>query len=93
VRIAALPQKPESLVHKTRVCWTLQVAGSSLHSTKTVHHILSVFAAEEKLWSSESLNPDGTTSAEILSLEESHELLQIKQALEVVGVLFELPGS
>lgn len=40
----------------------------------------------------ESLNPDGSTAAEILSLDGSHELTKITEALEVIGVLFELPN-
>lgn len=41
----------------------------------------------------ESLNPDGTTAAELLSLDGSHGLPRLDHALEVVGVLFELPGE
>jgi hypothetical protein len=40
----------------------------------------------------ESLNPDGLTAAEVLSLDGSHALPKIIEALEVVGVLFELPN-
>jgi hypothetical protein len=40
----------------------------------------------------ESLNPDGFTAAEILSFDGSQGLPKITEALEVVGVLFELPG-
>jgi hypothetical protein len=39
----------------------------------------------------ESLNPDGLTASEVLSLDGSHSLPRITEALEVVGVLFELP--
>jgi hypothetical protein len=39
----------------------------------------------------ESLNPDGLTAAEVLSLDGSHSLPKITEALEVIGVLFELP--
>ena len=39
----------------------------------------------------ESLNSDGTTAAEILSLDGSHGLPALSHLLEVVGVLFELP--
>ena len=41
----------------------------------------------------ESLNPDGLTAAELLSLDGSHALPKITQALEVIGVLFELPNA
>lgn len=41
----------------------------------------------------ESLNPDGLTAAEVLSLDGSHSLPKITEALEVIGVLFELPIS
>jgi hypothetical protein len=41
----------------------------------------------------ESLNPDGLTAAEVLSLDGSHSLPKITEALEVVGILFELPTS
>ena len=41
----------------------------------------------------ESLNPDGTTSAEILSHDEQSNLPQISQVLPVLGVLFELPET
>jgi hypothetical protein len=41
----------------------------------------------------QSLNPDGTTAAELLSFDGSQGILRITHALEVVGVLFELPGS
>jgi len=41
----------------------------------------------------ESLNPDGLTAAEILSLDNSHALPKITGALEVIGVLFELPNA
>jgi len=40
----------------------------------------------------ESLNPDGLTPAELLCLDESHSLPRLVEALEVVGVLFELPN-
>ncbi|MCH8113723.1 MAG: hypothetical protein IH905_17520, partial [Proteobacteria bacterium] len=39
----------------------------------------------------ESLNPDGTTGAELLSFDGTQGLPKLVQALEVVGVLFELP--
>ena len=39
----------------------------------------------------ESLNPDGTAPAEILSLEGELGLPRLTGMLEVVGVLFELP--
>lgn len=39
----------------------------------------------------ESLNPDGTTAAELLSFDGSLGLPRITHALEVIGVLFELP--
>jgi len=41
----------------------------------------------------ESLNPDGTTAAELLSFDGSLGLPKLTQALEVIGVLFELPPS
>jgi len=41
----------------------------------------------------ESLNPDGTAPAEILSLEGEMGLPRLTGLLEVVGVLFELPNS
>jgi hypothetical protein len=41
----------------------------------------------------ESLNPDGSTAAEVLSLDGSHALPRITEALEVIGVLFELPNA
>ena len=40
----------------------------------------------------ESLNPDGTAPAEILSLEGELGLPRLTGLLEVVGVLFELPN-
>jgi len=40
----------------------------------------------------ESLNPDGTAPAEILSLEGELGLPRLTGMLEVVGVLFELPN-
>ena len=39
----------------------------------------------------ESLNPDGTTPAELLSLDGSQGLPKLTGMLTVVGVLFELP--
>jgi hypothetical protein len=45
----------------------------------------------EKIVVLESLNPDGLTAAEVLSLDGSHSLPKITEALEVIGVLFELP--
>ncbi len=41
----------------------------------------------------ESLNPDGSTAAEVLSLDGSHSLPKIAEAIEVVGVLFEEPNA
>jgi hypothetical protein len=41
----------------------------------------------------ESLNPDGTTAAELLSLEEDGPFPQLTELLEVVGILFELPDA
>jgi hypothetical protein len=41
----------------------------------------------------ESLNPDGLTAATILSLDGSHSLPKLTEAIEVVGVLFELPSA
>lgn len=41
----------------------------------------------------ESLNPDGLTPAELLSLDGSHSLPKLSEALEVLGVLFELPNQ
>lgn len=41
----------------------------------------------------ESLNPDGTTPAQLLSLDKSQGLSVLSDLLEVVGVLFELPGQ
>jgi hypothetical protein len=41
----------------------------------------------------ESLNPDGTTAAELLSFDGSLGLPKLTHALEVIGVLFELPPS
>jgi len=41
----------------------------------------------------ESLNPDGTTSSEILSLDGSVATAKLAQLFEVVGVLFELPKA
>jgi hypothetical protein len=40
----------------------------------------------------ESLNPDGTTAAELLGFDAKHGLAKLTQALEVIGVLFELPS-
>ncbi|MDZ4738599.1 MAG: ATP-binding protein [Alphaproteobacteria bacterium] len=40
----------------------------------------------------ESLNPDGNTPSEVLSLDDSLGLPQLSQILEVAGVLFELPA-
>lgn len=39
----------------------------------------------------ESLNPDGTAPAEVLSLEGELGLPRLSGLLEVVGILFELP--
>lgn len=41
----------------------------------------------------ESLNPDGLTAAEVLSVDGAHALPKITEALEVIGVLFELPDA
>lgn len=41
----------------------------------------------------ESLNPDGTTSSEILSLDGSVGTAKLAQLLEVIGILFELPKA
>ncbi|MGY3487896.1 hypothetical protein ACVW1C_005779 [Bradyrhizobium sp. USDA 4011] len=41
----------------------------------------------------ESLNPDGTTAAQLLSLDGAHGLPRLTDLLEVVGVLFELPDQ
>ena len=41
----------------------------------------------------ESLNPDGTTASEVLSFDGSLGFPKITHALEVIGVLFELPQS
>ncbi|KYK44088.1 hypothetical protein A1D31_15435 [Bradyrhizobium liaoningense] len=41
----------------------------------------------------ESLNPDGLTPAELLSLDEAHSLPRLVEAIEVVGILFELPSN
>ncbi len=47
----------------------------------------------DKLVVLESLNPDGLTAAEVLSVDGSHSLPKITEALEVIGILFELPTS
>jgi hypothetical protein len=41
----------------------------------------------------ESLNPDGTTPAQLLSLDGSNGLSKLVDLLEVVGVLFEIPDQ
>jgi hypothetical protein len=41
----------------------------------------------------ESLNPDGTTAAEVLSTDGELGLPRLNHALEVAGVLFELPDA
>jgi hypothetical protein len=41
----------------------------------------------------ESLNPDGTTAAELLSLDGTLSLPKLTDLLEVVGILFELPEA
>jgi AAA domain len=41
----------------------------------------------------ESLNPDGTTAAELLSFDGKTGHPKLMHVLEVIGVLFELPGS
>lgn len=38
----------------------------------------------------ESLNPDGTTAPELLSLDSAQPFPELSELLEVVGVLFEL---
>ena len=40
----------------------------------------------------ESLNPDGTAPAELLSLDGANEIPRLTHLLPVIGVLFELPG-
>jgi hypothetical protein len=40
----------------------------------------------------ESLNPDGSTPSEILSLSDEYAFPRLTEMLEVVGVLFELPS-
>lgn len=47
---------------------------------------------KKKLLLLESLNSDGTTAAEILSIDGTHGLPKLNNLLEVVGVLFELPS-
>ena len=39
----------------------------------------------------ESLNPDGTTPAELLSLDGANELPKLTELFSVAGVLFDLP--
>ncbi len=39
----------------------------------------------------ESLNPDGTTAAELLGLDDETPFPRLTELLEVVGILFELP--
>jgi len=46
----------------------------------------------EKMVVLKSLNPDGLTAAEVLSLDGSHSLPRITEALGVIGVLFEPPN-
>jgi AAA domain len=41
----------------------------------------------------ESLNPDGATPAQLLSLDDSHPFPKLTDLLEVVGVLFEIPNQ
>jgi SOS-response transcriptional repressor LexA len=41
----------------------------------------------------ESLNPDGTTPAQLLSLDGSSKLPKLTDLIEVVGVLFEAPQT
>lgn len=41
----------------------------------------------------ESLNPDGTASAELMTLAGTGDLPRLDRVLPVVGVLFELPGQ
>ena len=41
----------------------------------------------------ESLNPDGTNAAELLSLDGSGAFPKLTDLLEVVGILFELPDA
>jgi hypothetical protein len=47
---------------------------------------------KNKLLLLESLNSDGTTAAEILSIDGTCGLPKLSKLLEVVGVLFELPS-
>ena len=47
---------------------------------------------KNKLLLLESLNSDGTTAAEIMSIDGTHGLPKLNNLLEVVGVLFELPS-
>jgi hypothetical protein len=47
----------------------------------------------EKIVVLESLNPDGLTASQVLSMDGSHSLPRITEALEVIGVLFELPDA
>jgi hypothetical protein len=39
----------------------------------------------------ESLNPDGTTAPELLSLDPAQPFPELSELLEVIGILFELP--
>lgn len=41
----------------------------------------------------ESLNPDGTTATELLSLDDDSSFPRLTELLEVVGILFELPDA
>jgi hypothetical protein len=47
----------------------------------------------DKLVVLESLNPEALIASEVLSLDGSQSLPRITEALEVIGVLFELPDS
>lgn len=57
-------------------------AGARYFKRLRVHNTLVVL---------ESLNPDGTTPAQLLSLDGSHGLPKLTDLLEVVGVIFEIP--
>lgn len=51
------------------------------------------FRQHGKLVVLESLNPDGTTPSEVLSLDAGLSYPQLASLMEVVGVLFELPNQ
>jgi len=50
-------------------------------------------SSRESLVILESLNPDGTTPAELLSLDGASGLARLTHVLPVIGVLFELPNQ